>query len=172
MLSKGSGKIVEKFSTSEKKLYFPVLILVIILTFVIFKSGYLEFLISLLYLSGVMLNTKGIRFWFLFTALGVLIYSYVAFNNSFFSEVLINIFYMIPIQIWGFVKWNKDKEKNTDLKINSLSLKQSVFAGLFIIFITFCYGYFLLYIRNAIPFVSSFSTACSALGATFAAKKN
>lgn len=162
--------MLKNISKLEKTLYI-LAYLVLIFIYIFFKSGTFEFLGSVFLLSGVILNTKGIRFWFLFSGIGVLIYSYVAFKNRLYSEVIINILYMTPVQIWGYIKWKKDNENNLNLQVKSLEKKHIIFIILFVISLTSIYGYFLLEINNTLPFLSAFATACSVLGATFAAKK-
>lgn len=162
--------MLKNLKKSEIALFF-ISYLILILTYVIFKTGILEFLASVFLLSGVILNTKGNRFLFVFSGIGGLIYSYVAYENKLYSEVIINIIYIIPIQIWGFIKWKKDNDKYLKLQIKSLEKRHFFYISIFLIALTLVYGYILLTINNALPFVSAFATGCYILGVTFAANR-
>lgn len=143
----------------------------VLLSMLITRDGCLESIASLLFLTGVILNSKRSRVWFLISGVGMIIYSYAAFHNRFYSEIFINMFYMLPMQIYGFVNWGKAKEKNSVLEIVQLDAKRMALCILLCAAVSALYGYLLTFIGNAAPFAGAAGTVCSALAVMLAAKR-
>ena len=95
----------------------------VIVSIFIANGAYIESAASLFFLTGTILNAKRSRAWFAFSSIGMILYSYVAFHNRFYSELIINAFYMVPMQIYGFINWGKSKEKRLIIEVETLPAK-------------------------------------------------
>ena len=108
----GLKRILKSIKPHEAAIYILGYVLIAV-SMVISRGGYLESAASLLFLTGVILNSKRSRAWFIISSLGMFIYSYLAFGNRFYSEIFINMFYMVPMQIIGFINGAKPKRTPT-----------------------------------------------------------
>lgn len=105
--------------------------------------------------------------------INVVLYAFVAYKQSYYGEVMLNLFYFFPMQFWGLYIWgkNKEKENNDIVKIQVLSNKNRInLLGISIISI-FVYGLILHKIKGNLPFVDSISTVLSVIAMFLMAKR-
>jgi len=143
----------------------------VIVSIFIANGAYIESAASLFFLTGTILNAKRSRAWFAFSSIGMILYSYVAFHNRFYSELIINAFYMVPMQIYGFINWGKSKEKRLIIEVETLPAKKFILYLLCGAAVTLIYGWLLTFIGNSSPYIGAASTVCSALAVMFAARR-
>ena len=162
-------RIIKSIKRHEMIIYITGYALVFASAFI--TRGYIESLASFLFLSGVILNTKRVRAWFIASSLGMLIYSYIAFQNHFYSELLINLLYMLPMQIYGFISWGKSKQKHTTFEIISFDFKKMLIIFAVSSVAAALYGFLLTFINNESPYLCACATVCSAVAVMLAARK-
>ncbi|MBR2742615.1 MAG: nicotinamide mononucleotide transporter [Clostridia bacterium] len=165
-------RIIKSIRPHEAVIYISGYVLSVV-SLIISRSGYLEFAASVLFLTGVIFNSRRSRAWFLFSCAGMVFYCITAFHNRFYSEIFIDLFYMVPMQIYGFVNWGRsEKAEDLGIKVERLPVKRlfiyiAAGAG-----ITLVYGYVLTLIGNAAPFAGAAATVCSAIAVMLSARRN
>ncbi len=143
-----------------------------VISLIVSRDGLFEFAAALLFLTGVIFNSKRSRAWFLISSAGMALYCIAAFGNRFYSEVIIDMFYMVPVQIYGFINWGR-AEHDADNAVRVTHLP----VGKLIIFIaagaavTVIYGYILTLIGNAAPYAGAAATVCSAIAVVLSARR-
>ncbi|MBQ3378642.1 MAG: nicotinamide mononucleotide transporter [Clostridia bacterium] len=162
-------RIIKSIRPHEAVIYIAGYALAFV-SLIISRDGYLEFFASVLFLTGVVLNSKRSRMWFLISSAGMALYCISAFKNRFYSEIFIDLFYMVPMQIYGFINWGRSK-KGEDDAIEPESLEKRKLA-LYVVLgaaAAAIYGYALTFLGNAAPFWGAAATVCSAIAVMLSA---
>lgn len=164
------GKHVKSFSKQERYFYL-ITILTLIGTTLLFKSSLLSMLVAILGFSGSLLNGKVIRYGLIMLAINTLLYGVISFSNQFYGEALLNIVYMCPLFVMGFIRWKNQSGESYPSKINSLIYKDWVGIIVLGIFVTIVYGFILKFFHSSYPFLNSLATYSCAVAGTLAARK-
>ena len=78
----------------------------------------------------------------------VVFYSFLSYKNSFYGEMLIYLFIMLPMYIWGIYSWLKHKNKeNNFLEVNSIKRIEWIIIS-FVSIIIYIIFYFILKTMN------------------------
>jgi nicotinamide mononucleotide transporter len=125
---------------------------------IIFKSDVLTTLTSIVGVLCGLCLAKGIVLGQVLGLAIVVLYSILSFKNAYYGEMLIYLFIMLPMYIWGLVGWIRNKNKETQsIQVNSIKLKEWIIVIIcsIVIFIAF---YFILKAMNTNQlFVSTLS---------------
>ena len=122
--------------------------LIVLSVGIVFKSDWLTIITSLVGIFCALFLAKGLVIGQFFGIAIALLYSIVSFKNGFYGEMLIYLFIMFPMYIWGIIEWLKHKNKETkSVEINSIKWKEWLIVAIcsIVIFIGF---YFLLKALN------------------------
>lgn len=94
--------------------------------------------------------------------IGRVFYAFVAWRASFYGEVMLNLFYFVPMEFYGIYVWNKNMNSQTkEVEKRSMSSRQIFILTLIIILSTVAYGFVLKKIGGRLPFVDSFTNVIS-----------
>jgi nicotinamide mononucleotide transporter len=90
----------------------------------------------------VVLVAKGKLSNYAWGVVNCLTYGYVAYMSGYYGDMLINVFYMLPFQLIGYLWWRNHLRpaSKTDVKMRKLSWKQSVVVTLVGIIATLVVG--------------------------------
>lgn len=129
------------------------------------KDSLIGILASLTGLWCVVLIAKGKIANYYFGIINVLAYAYVAFNQQYYGEVMLNMFYFFPMQFIGIYLWKKKRlsEKKDDVKVVYMSTKQRIIWSAITIIATILYGFVLKKLGGNLPFIDSSSTVMSVI---------
>ncbi len=110
----------------------------------------------------VVLTGKGVRFSFLIGLVNSVLYAYIAWKARYYGEVMLNLFYYVPMGVVGWFVWKKHMNDETGEVVKErLNLKKSALvyaataAGIFL------YGLLLRALGGSLPFTDSMSTVIS-----------
>lgn len=108
---------------------------------------------------------KGNPVCYLFGVTGSGFYSYLAFQNLLWGNLFLYLCYYIPMQILGFVEWNKNL-KSDQKEIVKIYLPQKEMKILLVLTILTVLGtaFGLNYLKDAHPILDSITTICSLAG--------
>ncbi len=138
-------------------------ILILVLSF-IWKDTWYGTIASLTGIICVVLTAKGKISNYYFGIVNVIFYAIVAFNSKYYGEVMLNILYFLPIQIWAIFEWKKHKiseQKPDDVKIKTFSWKQRLVWLLITIVATIGYAFVLQKLGGNLPWLSSLTVVVS-----------
>ena len=132
----------------------------------------LSFIYAFLGLSYTILAGKGKFICFIFGILSSGLYSFLSFKQGYYGSFALNFFYYVPIQILSLYKWQKntDKIKKTVNKI-SLGKKEFIKLIIFALILSLLLLAFFCLIKDKSPFLDSFITIFSILGAYLTLKR-
>ncbi len=105
---------------------------------------------------------KGVPICYLFGVIGSSFYAYLAFSNTIWGNVLLYLIYYIPMQVLGYLKWNKNLklDKMEIIKIK-LPKKDLYFLILILVLLTFIVYNILNQFNDAHPVIDSITTIFS-----------
>ena len=147
-------KIFKNWSIFEIILLFSS-ILVVLTVGLVFKSDALTIVTSIVGIVCALLLAKGLILGQFFGFLIVALYSIVSFKNGFYGEMLIYLFIMLPMYVWGIIEWCKHKNGNTkSVEVNSIKWKEWIVVSIcsIAVFIGF---YFILKALNTAELIIS-----------------
>lgn len=97
---------------------------------------------------------KGKLAGFIFGAINASLYSYIAFNNMYYGEMTLNLFYFLPMQFFGLYIWSRNMNPETrEVNKKSLSNKARMVILLIVIIGSLVYGFILQNFNDPMPFV-------------------
>ncbi len=85
----------------------------------------------------------GKRINYIFGLINYLLMGYVSYKNNLFGIFLFYILIFSPLQISGFISWNKNLDKNNNVKTREFTLKNSIIIISSCIIGSFLLGYLL-----------------------------
>ena len=120
----------------------------------------------------VILTGKGKRSSFIFGFFNTILYAIVAFGAKYYGEVMLNVFYYLPLNFVGFIAWRKYMNEETGEVIKerlnvSKSLILYAITGIGIVI----YGMILKRLGGNLPYVDSMSTVISVVAQILSIKR-
>jgi nicotinamide mononucleotide transporter len=123
-------------------------------------------------LSGmicVVLVAKGKISNYYFGFVNIVTYAYIAYQNQYYGDFMLNAYFYFPMQFVGLYLWIKhrdDKKTKDDIVVNHISTKEKFLWFAICVIGVLDYGLYLNSIGGRLPFVDSFTTVLSVV-ATF-----
>lgn len=87
--------------------------------------------------------SEGKRINYIFGLINYLLISYVSFKNNLFGIFFFYIFIFSPLQINGFIAWNKNLNNNKNVKVREFTLYNSIIITLSCVIGSIILGYLL-----------------------------
>ena len=136
----------------------------------------MDMVISLIYtlfsLSYTVLAGKGKYYCFIFGIISCLLYSYLAYKNSLWGVLALNLIYYIPIDFIGFFNWKKNTNQETkSIYKLALNKKKSLILFILAVIISLIFAKILFILNDKSPLFDSFITIFSILGAYLTIKR-
>ena len=82
----------------------------------------------------VILAAKGNLMTYVFGMYNTFGYAYLAYNNGLFGEVMLNLFFFVPMNVIGFMMWKRHRDGN------KLAMRQMNMRGVFVIVVACILG--------------------------------
>jgi len=162
--------VYDRLKWYERTYYFFALICLVAAT-IYFKGDYFPLFVSVCAMTASVLNAKLIRYCFYFYAFTVFAYSFLAFENRFYGEFILNLFFLFPIYLRGILRWRLNSHKQVIVEIFDLTHMQMGLIALAGVAVTGGYGYILQQIGSAVPYFNAFATFACATAAILATKR-
>lgn len=87
--------------------------------------------------------SEGKRINYILGLINYLLMGYVAFKNNLFGIFFFYIFIFSPLQINGYLSWNKNLDKDKNVEVREFTLKNSIIITLSCVIGSFVLGYLL-----------------------------
>lgn len=104
--------------------------------------------------------SEGKKINYLLGLVNYLLMGYVAFKNNLFGIFFFYIFVFAPLQVNGYLSWNKNLDNDKNVKVREFTLKNSIIITLSCIIGSFVLGYFLSLIPGQRLAVMDASSNC------------
>ena len=96
------------------------------------------------------LTAKGKPQQYIFAWGSVILMSIICLLNGLYGQFIQNLFFTLPIQIYGFFSWEKSAKSKDSIRIKKFSVKQWIMAIVVLFVFWFIYGMFLKYLPEII----------------------
>jgi len=150
--------------------YYLFCLAVLLVSSIFYHSSIVSLTAAILGISAVMMNMKAEKICFVLYLLQCIVYSYIAYHEKFYGEVVRNIIYSIPIYTWSIIQWIKTIEKRKNEQIFTISHRFNSLLVVFIVLGTLGYGYVLNLLNSSQPYLNSLSTLVIIVSTFLAAK--
>ncbi len=139
--------------------------LILIVCAVIFKDSPAAVISAVFGITYTFLAGKGNPVCYLFGVTGSGFYSYLAFHNALWGNLVLYLGYYVPMQILGFFRWKKHLKdgENEIIKI-SLSAKERFLTFIITVFFTLIAIYLLYFLHDKNPIIDGITTVFSITG--------
>ncbi|MFI3210692.1 MAG: nicotinamide riboside transporter PnuC [Peptostreptococcaceae bacterium] len=128
---------------------------------IIWKDSLLSLISGITGIIGVVLCAKGKIETYYFSIINVAIYAILCFQSKLYGEVMLNSLYFIPMNIFGFFMWKKQKDDSGTVNVRSLSKKEFSIMVLGLIVSIFMYYQLLKKLGGNLQLIDSVTTITS-----------
>ena len=112
----------------------------------------------------VILAGKGKLLTYFFAVIHIIIYAFISFNARYYGIVMLNLFYYLPMQFYGYFVWSKNMNPNThEVYKKSLTLRNTIILLVLVFSLTIIYGFILQILNGNLPFVDALSTVVAVI---------
>jgi nicotinamide mononucleotide transporter PnuC len=157
-------KSVLKYFTKFEIILWSTSIILIVVPFVLLKQNdYLTLLASIIGASFLILNAKGNPFGQVLTILFSMLYGVISYGFSYYGEMITYLCMSMPMAFIALVSWLKNpyKGKKSQVKVNSISKKESILLVFITIIVSVIFYFILKYFNTANLIPSTFSVTTS-----------
>lgn len=164
-------KLKNYFSKLDITLWSSSVIL-IITSFCIFdRESYLTLCASLIGVTSLIFNAKGNPFGQFLMIIFSLLYGIISYTFAYYGEMITYLGMTMPMSIFALISWLKNpfNEKKSEVKVNSITTKETIFMWLITVLITAIFYFVLKFFNtvNIMPSTISVTTSFLAVYLTF-----
>ena len=155
----------------EKVLFPSVLVLTVIISIFI-GDDKIALVSALCGMSYTILAGKGKISCYFIGIIGTFCYSYLAFKNGFYGNLALYMFYYLPMEIIGILKWRKHLKKDVREIIKTrLSNKDRIIYAITAIILSMALSFVLRVFDGSTPFLDGTVTVLSIIGQLLTVKR-
>ena len=157
---------------------FEIFLLLLGITLIVFssiacKSDFLTILASLVGILCSLLQAKGKVISQFVGIIEVTLYSILSYINHYYGEIMIDVFIVFPMYVYGVISWITHKNQETDTVISNQISKKEWTILVFVSMLGFGILYFVLkYFHTSQLMVSSFSMITSLVATYLIVRRN
>lgn len=164
-------KLKNYFSKPDITLWSSSVIL-IITSFCIFnRESYLTLCASLIGVTSLIFNAKGNPFGQFLMIIFSLLYGIISYTFAYYGEMITYLGMTMPMSIFALISWLKNpfNGKKSEVKVNSITTKETIFMWLITVLITAIFYFVLKFFNtvNIMPSTISVTTSFLAVYLTF-----
>ena len=159
------------FSKTDITLWASSAIL-IITSFCIFdRENYLTLCASLIGVTSLIFNAKGNPFGQFLMVIFSLLYGIISYTFAYYGEMITYLGMTMPMAVFALISWLKNpfNGNKTEVKVNSITAKETIFMWLITVLITAIFYFILKHFNtaNIVPSTLSVTTSFLAVYLTF-----
>ena len=165
------NKIIKYFSKQELILWSSSIV-VIVISFILFdKTNYLTLAASIIGVTSLIFNAKGNPVGQVLMVIFSFLYGIISFSFKYYGEMITYLGMTLPMAIVALISWLKNPYlgNKKEVKVNTISNKETLFMFILTIIVTIIFYYILKYFNttNLIPSTISVTTSFLAVYLTF-----
>ena len=164
-------KLKNYFSNTDITLWLSSVIFIIISFCVFDRESYLTLCASLIGVTSLIFNAKGNPFGQFLMVIFSLLYGIISYIFAYYGEMITYLGMTMPMAVFALISWlrNPFNGNKTEVKVNSITLKETVFMWLLTVLITAIFYFVLKFFNtaNIVPSTLSVTTSFLAVYLTF-----
>lgn len=155
------------FSKAELCLWLGSVLFIIISFYTFDRVNFLTLTASLIGVTSLIFNAKGNPFGQLLMIIFSLLYGIISYSFAYYGEMITYLGMTAPMALFALVSWLKHpyKNKKSEVKVNSISIKETVFILILSVFVTVAFYYILKYFNTTNLMLSTLSVTTSFIAA-------
>ncbi len=130
---------------------------------IVWKDSPIALISGVTGIIGVVLCAKGKISTYFYATINVALYAWICFQNGLYGEVMLNAFYFIPMNIVGFMLWNKKKDDNGNVEAKALTKKQLIILSVGLVVAIVLYYQLLKSLGGNLQLIDSITTVTSVM---------
>ena len=141
-------------------------VIIIVATFFIFEDkDYLTLLASIIGATFLILNAKGNPLGQFLTIIFSILYGIISYRFAYYGEMTTYLCMSMPMALFALIAWLKNpyKGNKSQVKVNSISKKETAFMLVLTLIVTIVFYFILKYFNTANLIPSTFSVTTSFL---------
>lgn len=147
-------------------------VILILLSFIIFdRSNYMTLIASLIGVTSLIFCAKGNPVGQVLMIIFSILYGIISYGFAYYGEMITYLGMTLPMAIFSLISWLRNPyEKNrSEVKVNQITIKETVFMCLLTAVVTVAFYYILDYFKtaNIVPSTVSVATSFAAAYLTF-----
>ena len=147
-------------------------VILILLSFIIFdRSNYMTLIASLIGVTSLIFCAKGNPVGQVLMIIFSILYGIISYGFAYYGEMITYLGMTLPMAIFSLISWLRNPyEKNrSEVKVNQITIKETVFMCLLTAVVTVVFYYILDYFKtaNIVPSTVSVATSFAAAYLTF-----
>jgi len=171
MLFSGVLKLKKYFSKTEIILWCSSVVLVVASFCAFDRENYITLAASLIGVTSLIFNAKGNPFGQLLMVIFSLLYGIISYRFSYYGEMVTYLGMTMPMAVLALISWlrNPYKGNKSEVKVNSISKKETLFMWIITLFVTVVFYFILKHFNtaNILPSTISVTTSFIAVYLTF-----
>lgn len=139
--------------------------LVLVFNALFFRDSAIAFISAFFGITYTIFAGKGLPICYLFGVVGSGFYAYLAFHNALWGNLILYMGYYIPMQIFGFFRWQKHlKVESAEIVKIKLSAKEFFIMLVLTLIACILFILALLYMKDKSPYIDGVTTVFSLVG--------
>lgn len=130
---------------------------------IVWKDSPIALISGVTGIIGVVLCAKGKISTYFYATINVALYAWICFQNGLYGEVMLNAFYFIPMNIVGFILWNKKKDDDGNVEAKALTKKQLIILSVGLVVAIVLYYQLLKSLGGNLQLIDSITTVTSVM---------
>ncbi len=164
-------KLKNYFSKTDITLWSLSIILIVISFFIFDRESYLTLCASLIGVTSLIFNAKGNPFGQFLMIIFSLLYGIISYTFAYYGEMITYLGMTMPMAVFALISWLKNpfNGNKAEVKVNSITRKETLFMWLITFLITVVFYFVLKYFgtANIVPSTLSVTTSFLAVYLTF-----
>ena len=165
------AKLKNYFSRTDITLWSSSVVLIIISFCIFDKESYLTLCASLIGVTSLIFNAKGNPLGQFLMVIFSLLYGIISYTFAYYGEMITYLGMTMPMAVFALISWLKNpfNGNKTEVKVNSITAKETIFMWLITVVITAIFYFILKYFNtaNIVPSTLSVTTSFIAVYLTF-----
>jgi len=168
-------KHITKYFTKNELILWCSSMIAITVSFLIFdRENFLTLFASLIGVTSLILNAKGNPFGQLLMVIFSILYGVISFSFSYYGEMITYLGMTAPMAVFSLISWLRNPYGNnkSEVKINRINLKETIFMALLTVLVTFIFYHILSAFDTSYLPLSTLSVATSFLSVYLTYKRS
>ncbi len=153
-------------------IFFPIVILFITIISILKSNNIIALICAICGITYTIFAGKGKISCYFYGIIATLCYSYLAYKNAFWGNLVLNLFYYFPLSIIGVFLWKKHiKKDKQEIQKTKLSNHKRIFYLTLTLLITVVMAQIFVAFNDSSAYLDSFTTVFSGLGMFLTVKR-
>lgn len=155
-----------------ERVLFPLILVLTVIVSIIIDDNKIALVSALCGMSYTILAGKGKISCYFIGMIGTFCYSYIAFKNGFYGNLVLYMLYYLPMEIIGILKWRKHLKKEVREIIKTrLSDRDRIIYVAIAIFLSVGLSFVLRLFEGSTPYLDGTVTILSVIGQLLTVKR-